>query len=95
MHTHGQNHFADADAQMCYKVISYCLEAFQAEPNFPKVGKIQATLAQTWNRDSAAKSTPKRKIDAVDPEDDEGTTASSKRARRTRSRKVVVDEDDE
>lgn len=65
----GRNHFADADALMCRKVVSYCLEAFSLEPNLPKVGKLQATLRQTWDRASATQSSAKRKCYV--PSDDE------------------------
>lgn len=56
----GQNHFADADALMCRKVVSYCLEAFSLNPNLPEVGPLQATLRHSWNRAAKAQSGAKR-----------------------------------
>lgn len=44
----GWNHFADADALMCFKVVNYCIEALNPSGNLPAVGRLQATLDECW-----------------------------------------------
>ena len=41
-------HLADADALMCFKVVTYLLEAYQEDQTLPSVGKLQSTLP-SWS----------------------------------------------
>lgn len=76
----GRNHFADADALMCRKVVIYYPEALSLEPNLPKIGNFQATSRETWNRVSGAQSRAKPNRNVLNDDEEEQCTKKVRNA---------------